>query len=292
MTENTAVRKPKGRSPAYPAINLETAIQRARQLYDKERHHPTPVATIASHWGYASLNGAALGAIAALKKFGLLDEEGSSEDRKARLSRLADDILSNPDETRRTEAIKEAALRPAIYREMWDTYHLDLPSDQTLRWELTRDRGFTERGATEFIRAYKATITFAQLEDPSRAAEPAATPDTQRVEDHRDEGTGDSQPERPTDRQRHPAGEKARSYAIPLIDNGAVVVEGQFPITERDWEQFMGVLNAMKRGLVAASPDEGSEAKGLAGSAGRRAYGDRAQTYGGYRTGEDQGASR
>lgn len=250
MSEKAAAGKPKTRSPAYPAINLETAIQRARQLYGKERHHATPVATVASHWGYSSLNGAALGAIAALKKYGLLDEEGASEDRKARLSRLADDILSNPDDAKRKEAIREAALRPAIHREMWDKYHLELPSDQTLLWELTRSRGFTERGANEFLRVYRATIAFAQLGDPSRTPELSPTRDAPEIEDDPYDDADDSQPERSLDRPRHPAGEKAKSYAVPLIDNGVVVVEGQFPISERDWNQFLAVLTAMKPGLV------------------------------------------
>src|SRR5579859_174025 len=133
MSESTA--KPKTRSPAYPAINLETAIQRARQLYDKEKRHPAPVATVVKHWGYTSLNGAALGTVAALKKYGLLDEEGGGEDRMAWLSSLADDILMNPDRAKQAEAIRQAALRPAGYKEMWEKYHLDLPSDQSLLWE-------------------------------------------------------------------------------------------------------------------------------------------------------------
>jgi hypothetical protein len=259
MSENTAARRPRGRSPSYPAINLQTAVQRARQLYDKEHHHPTAVTTIVSHWGYSSLNGAALGVVAALKKYGLLDEEGSGEDRRARLSRLADDILSNPDEARKKEAIREAALRPAIHREMWDKYHLDLPSDDNLLWELTRGRGFTETGATEFIREYRATVTFAELGDAYRTAEPAATPDTQRVEDDRDEDNWDSQPEPPSSERRRPTTETTKSYAIPLIDDGSITVEGQFPITERDWNQFIAVLTAMKPGLVDVSPDEGNQ---------------------------------
>lgn len=255
MSENTGAKKLKSRSPAYPAINLETAIQRARQLYEKERRHPTPVGTIVAHWGYTSLNGAALGAIAALKKYGLLDEEGASEDRKASLSRLADDILMNPDGAKRTDAIREAALRPAIYREMWDRYHLDLPSDQNLLWELTRDRGFTERGAAEFIRSYKATIAFARLEDSNHTSEPETIPDTppQRVDAARDGGDGGNLSERPSP-ERHVTADTTKSYTIPLVDNGAIMVEGQFPVTERDWNQFMAVLAAMKPGLVSMSP--------------------------------------
>lgn len=256
MSESTTTGKLKSRSPAYPAINLETAIQRARQLYDKEKRHPTPVLTVVRHWGYTTLNGAALGAIAALKKYGLIDDEGASEDRRANLSRLADDILMNPDPAKRAKAIQEAALRPALYREIWDKYHLDLPSDQSLLWELTRDRGFTDRGGAEFIRSYKATIAFAKLGQTLGAGEPPASPDAQRVEDDGGEDTQDLQQERPPIRRRHPADEKAKSYSVPLIDNGVVVVEGQFPITERDWKQFMDVLAAMKPGLVSTISDE------------------------------------
>lgn len=260
MSESTPAKKPKGRSPAYPSINLETAIQRARQLYDKERHYLTPVTTIASHWGYRSLNGPAMGAIAALKKYGLLDEEGAGEDRKAKLSELADVILVHPDEAKRTAAIREAALRPPIHRDMWEKYHDHLPSDQSLLWELTRDRGFTETGAKEFMPVYRATIAFAQLGDAYRNSEPEPTLEAQEAEDDRDleDDYKDGALERLSAGRRPQRRETAKSYAIPLIDNGAVVVEGNFPITERDWNQFIAVLTAMKPGLVAEPPDEGS----------------------------------
>jgi len=38
------------------------------------------------------------------------------------------------------------------------------------------------------------------------------------------------------------------------MDSGAITVEGEFPITERDWSQFMTVLGAMKPGLVRDDP--------------------------------------
>lgn len=260
MSENTSARKPKGRSPAYPAISLETAIQRARQLYEKNRHYATPVTMIASYWGYRSLNGPAAQTIAALKKYGLMEDEGASDDRKARLTRLADVILMSPDEASKKEAIREAALRPAMHQEMWDKYGNHLPTDDSLLWELTRDRGFTETGATEFLREYRATIAFAQLGSGHPALEPPVTDDA--ALEAEDAPAGDDgrrgEPERPSTQQRRQAGEAAKSYAIPLIDNGSIEVQGQFPITERDWKQFIDVLTVMKPGLVAVSPDEGS----------------------------------
>lgn len=250
--------RPKGRSPAYPSINLETAIQRARQLYDKERQHPTPVTTIASYWNYKSLNGPAAQTIAALKKYGLLDDEDAGPSRKARLSALADIILVHPDEARRKAAIQEAALRPAIHQEMWEKYHQNLPSDRNLQWELTHDRGFTETGASEFIPVYKATIAFAHLADTNSAPEHATVLDEQDVEDRQDHVQADNQQERGTKQQRRSV-ETDRSYAIPLIDSGEVVVQGHFPITERDWTHFIAVLTAMKPGLVAALSDEDAD---------------------------------
>src|SRR5690348_16423785 len=145
MTETpVSTRRQTGRSPAYPAINLETAIRRARELYEKERQHPTSVETIVRHWGYKSLNGPASQTLAALKKFGLLTDEGRGTDRRGRLTHLAVDILANPNAAARANAIKQAALLPAIHRELWDKYQNNPPSDANLRWDLLRQRGFTE----------------------------------------------------------------------------------------------------------------------------------------------------
>jgi hypothetical protein len=253
--------RPKGRSPAYPAIPLETAIQRARQLHEKERTYATPVATVAAHWGYSSMNGAALGAIAALKKYGLLDYEGSGDQRKAKLSQLAEVILQHPDDAVRRNAVAEAALRPALHRELWDKYGDQLPSDSNLRWELTHDRGFTETGASEFIPIYRATIAFGQLASfqPPSADEP---PDGDPAAEDTLEGSERSgaSTEGKGSQSGSPSFPGTRSYPIRLISGGEIAVEGAFPIAEDDWDHFIRVLNAMKPGLVrteVAKTDEG-----------------------------------
>jgi hypothetical protein len=245
-----ATKRPKGRSPLYPSINLETAIQRARQLHDKERRHATPVATIASHGNYKSLNGPAAQALAALKKYGLTEEEGTGDDRKARLSTLADVILVHPDEALRRNAIQEAALKPAMHRELWEKYKQDLPSDSNLHWELTHDRGFTETGASEFIPVYRATVAFAQL--ASHVPDPLDDPDEQEDAERQDHQTGDddSRTYLQSGRKAHDKRTTTKSWAIPLIDSAAITIEGAFPITERDWQQFKVVLEVMKPALV------------------------------------------
>jgi hypothetical protein len=253
--------RPKGRSTSYPSLNLESAISRARLLYGKERTYATPVATVASYWGYSSLSGASLGAIAALKKYGLLEDEGSGNQRRAKLSQLAEVVLQHPDEATRRAAIRQAALRPAVHRELWEKYRDQLPSDSNLRWELTHERGFTETGAAEFIPVYRATIAFARL----ASDEPVPSLDGLRGDDEDPEVTDDAGDPPVSDAQRLGTGSRqgpsplTRSYSIPLIGGGVIEVAGAFPVTENDWEQFMAVLTAMKPGLVRVETMSGSD---------------------------------
>jgi hypothetical protein len=248
----------KGRSPNYPGISLDLAIQRAGELYDAERQHPAPVSTVARHWKYKSFNGPASVSLAALKKYGLLEDEGSGEGRRARISDIGVEILANPDEERRQAAIREAALRPEIHLEMWQKYGPHLPSDATLQWELTRSRGFTETGATEFLKEYKATLAFARLEEtPVAAPVQAADGDTPRAGDA--PGAVERQESidaRPSWELRQTSASSQRVFPIPLIGGGTVIVEGKFPLSEQDWAQFMAVLAAMKPGLVASDSQD------------------------------------
>jgi hypothetical protein len=47
---------------------------------------------------------------------------------------------------------------------------------------------------------------------------------------------------------------------VPVVGGNPITVEGEFPVSEAAWEQFMAVLAAMKPGLVAHEPQEHEEA--------------------------------
>jgi hypothetical protein len=242
----TPARRPTRRSPSYPAINLETAIRRAREIYAREREYSTSVQTIAAHWGYKSLNGPAHLTLAALKKFGLMTDEGKASARRARLTDLAVDILEHPDDRVREEAIKQAALSPAIYRELWEKYGDAPPSDVNLRWILTRERGFSETGAAEFIPRYKETVAFAKLDFSDALPTQVAG-----SEDQGGRAFDEDDPEPPAGRRSNVRDPGVTSYNIPIFDGRVVIVEGQFPLSEEDWNQFMTVLSVYKPALVA-----------------------------------------
>lgn len=264
-------RQQTGRSPSYPSVSLPRALQRVGELYEHERQYPVAAATIPSLWGYQNLNGPAGLTLAALKKFGLTDDEGTKDERTVRVTDLAVQILNHPSSDARAIAIKDAALMPPIHREMWEEYGTKLPSDANLMWRLTRNRGFTETGAKEFIREWRETMEFARLsaEDVSAAHvsdEIAIT----------DEVPAEPTPSPPEGAVAAPAGRPGavaqqlpalasivglsaiapdiQQYPIPIALSGRppVVISGAFPLSESEWTRFTAVLEAMKPVLVDA----------------------------------------
>lgn len=249
MTEQTQDRTKRERSPAYPGISLGQAIDRAQVLYDQERRNAAPVTTVVRHWGFSNpSNGAATVALSALEKFGLIAVTGTGSNRKVRLTDLALTILLNPDKTEVAHSIREAALNPPIHRLLWNEYQGDLPSDDTLRYELIVGKRFSERGADNFIGQFRATIAFAKL-DP---LDSVAAPDNEPSEP----AAPVSEPGR-TDLGRvfkepgyRPKEAGVLTIPVPLAGAEPVTIEGKFPITEAAWGQLMAVLTAMKPGLV------------------------------------------
>jgi hypothetical protein len=249
---SAAAKRRKGRSPSYPGISLPAAIERARMLYGLEGRHWAPVATILEHWGYAPKSGGGAVTLAALKKFGLMEDEGSGEDRRARLTDLAWQIVHDPNPG---QAIRRAALMPPIYNELWQEIQATggVLSDQNLRWKL-KQRGFTDNGADEFVPPFRDTVAFANLSV-------SGTIDGQESDDDReddDEPEDDQQDERPL-RRRRKSRPGMKTVTFPLVDVGEIVIEGQFPMPEEAWAQFMAVLNALKPSMVGERPAEAED---------------------------------
>lgn len=182
-------RKKKGRSPSYPAISLKIAIEKASMLYQKEGRHATPTGTALSDMGYSTTSGAGIVALAALKKFGLVEDEGSGMDRVVKITDLALDIILNPndDSSEKMQAIQHAALIPPIHSELWREFEGSLPSPANLRHNLIRKRNFTDSGANEFIRQFSETIALAKLAEsatiPADANDPGCAQGTMKTHD-------------------------------------------------------------------------------------------------------------
>jgi hypothetical protein len=146
------------RSPRHPQVGLPEAIERVRQIYEKEHIHAADKAIIASDMGYSGLNGASLGMIATLKQYGLLEMAGDN----MKVSEDALTILETPEgDSNKTEVLWRAALAPKLFTDLYETYGDRLPSDENLYLNLTK-RGFNKKAAGVAVRAYRETIRFVE----------------------------------------------------------------------------------------------------------------------------------
>ncbi len=155
------------RSPAYPGINLETAIKRVREIHGQDRMNPVPVEIAVKRWGFKERSSGGLVAVAALKSFGLVRDSGSGKDRKIQLTEDARRILldTREDSRERFVLLKQAALSPKIHNILWKKWGVQLPADDTLRHALIFDYLFNENSVSDFIKEYKDTIRYAKLTD-------------------------------------------------------------------------------------------------------------------------------
>lgn len=247
------------RSPSYPAIDLQSAIARARVLYDKERRSAAPVDAVLAHWGYRPKTGPGLRILSALKQFGLLNDVASGASRRVRLTDLAYKIIvdDRPESPERDGAIRECALNPRIHQQLWDKHEGRLPSDQTLRYELRTERGFTESAATEIVKKFRSTIDFARLSEADTMAETA-------------EANGWSAEDRPTVMDATPGRGRGQPLSgrpavgtvvnLPLSSSKWATLTAPFPLSEAEWRLMAQVLAAMKPALVEdwdSSEDDG-----------------------------------
>jgi hypothetical protein len=147
----------KMRSPNYPAIGLDEAIKAAEMIWGKEKRTAVPLDVISKALGYKSVSGPARTKVAALRKYGLLEQNGGNY----RISDLAMQILhSQPNSEELCSALVVAATRPEIFKELRES-HLDA-SDEALKSYLLVRKGFSEAGAKQLIKAFRETMDVAE----------------------------------------------------------------------------------------------------------------------------------
>jgi hypothetical protein len=259
-TEQTETRpRSRHRSPSYPGIGLADAIERARVLYTEDRMNAAPIDVAYGHWGYKSRSSVGSITIAALKKFGLLDDEGSGAQRMVRLTEPARRIVLGSED--RAELIRVAALSPTIHAELWERHSDGLPSRDNLRRYLIIERGFNERAVDDFIDQFLATLEFAGLLPGDTMS--ASTTDTPPSEDAVTSPPTTSAPPLTPELEQQlatvPVGIGVRVFALPISRKQQALLHVPANLDERGWEQMIAVLNAMKPGILSNDDEEAVE---------------------------------
>jgi hypothetical protein len=159
------------RSPPFPFISLEKAIERAREFETQYKKSAGRIPNVLTIWGYSTKSSGGLQTVGALKAFGLMEDEGVGSERKIKLTELAMRILKDERPGKRQEAIQEAALKPKVIGEFWVRWREGRPPDIECVSELTLERGFTETAAKRFIQVYDDTIRFAHVETADKVSD-------------------------------------------------------------------------------------------------------------------------
>lgn len=148
------------KSPRAPSISLGDAIEKACKIYDKERCHVAPVDGVAQHIGYKNAgNGAALGTIASLKYFGLLDRP---KEGMVAVSKDVEAYRFAPSEATKQALITKWLKSPPLFAELLEKYTEGLPSDATLKFELIQ-KGFAPAAADLCLQVFRRSVDFAHF---------------------------------------------------------------------------------------------------------------------------------
>lgn len=158
--EQKKVKKTAKRSPNFPVISLEEAVDNTRKLYNADGRAGSLKSAVYNHLGYKGEHGASITVVSAMKKYGLITEEKST----IYLTHEAELILIGSDEEEKRNAIKECALMPDIYKKLWSEYsERGLPSDTSLRHTLIFHYNFNEKSVDGFIKNFRATLKYAGI---------------------------------------------------------------------------------------------------------------------------------
>lgn len=243
----------KQRSRNFPSMSLKKALERVRLLSSKEGANYTPTSIALKHWNYSLKSSTGIRAVSALNQFGLLDDQGRGNERRIRSSKLATTILEHPDTKERKEAIKEAALRPTLYKEIWERFDGNLPSIETLKWDLTGEGDpstgdLNKQSVDEFIGSFFETLVFADLIECDNISD-------------EDDKQNDFLPERSlNDEVAHPVDPSAESnrqslrivteedFELPFQLGSGVQGVLRLPrsMTPKQWEKFESVIESTK----------------------------------------------
>lgn len=257
---NTRQSAKRTRSPAYPAIGLQEAIQKTKVLWDKAKRHPASIYDLSVWWNFEKGSSAAMSAVSALSKFGLTENEGSGAERTARITESGIKLVFNPDpdSTEYRHELRKAALLPGIHSEIWDKFFPELPDDSVIERYLVIQREFNPQYVKGFIKQFRETIDFAGLTGDNAATDepaPSEMPAPQATLPPQSTGFPVALPAAAPVSPVQIVTPKSpgREFVLPT-PAGDIVIRGPFPMKKKDWETFKQVIALFEPWLV--KPDD------------------------------------
>ena len=206
---------PKLPSTRFPFINLSKALERAKALYDADRAGKglkMPVAF--SALGYSSKSSGGFQTIAALRGYGLTDEEGANDDRMVRLSQLARRYFQTEIEDDQEMLRADFAMRPPLFKYLLEHWQFGTVADPVARTYLKTEIGLNEQSARSALSIYKDNLPYVS-----------------------DKGSGKIL-ERDTEKEAESGTEEDPAFKVPLTPPVAAKIGDRVQWTSQGVDQF------------------------------------------------------
>lgn len=261
IEENTQSNKgvKKHRSPNYPFIGLSEAVDRARSIQAEGGIHFVPFIAAMDAWNYKA--GTTNSVIAALKAYGLIDVTGEGDKRSIRVTEVARKILDDHSDTPRL--LKEAALAPPLYSELWVKYGPSLPpSDKVISEYLKFERNFNPSVVDGIIKDFRATIAFSSLGNSDNIVEMDDPVDV--TSDDSDGGIGDNGETGGTKGTKTPPPLKdgvMYNINIEVLDGGQINVTTAGELNPRTFTLVSDIFKIKEKHEAKASDDDSEDKK-------------------------------
>ena len=159
---------PRERSPSFPFIPLETALNRLAEFESTFARQEPPADRAYLAWKMKGDTSQAQQTLGALRAFGLIEYKGSGTKRPVAISAEARNYLRAQQDSVKREALKRLALKPKWIAHFWDIWGADRVPDPIRLDNLVLESRFNEGTAPTFLRVYDATIAFAGLSNADR----------------------------------------------------------------------------------------------------------------------------
>lgn len=255
----------KTRSPNYPAISLRSAVQFVRMIWDEAQRHPVPIQTVTEqYWALAASSSRAQQIVGALRAYGLIETEGSGDQRQLRVSDVGAKIVSEHSES--PSLLREAAIVPKVHGDLWARYSArGLPPDSTIEQFLIHDYNppFNKAKVEKFIAQFRDTISFSELDQRDILEDDDSTAGNA---DSRENDNSTKHQEQSSIRRIKPVpGTKQDIFAL---DQGEVIVQWPSSLSQEDFTDINSWIDILKRKIgrcvqsePSREPDADSEVR-------------------------------
>lgn len=247
----------KKRSPNYPGIDLEEAVQVTATLYQGVSRGEFTPTDATKAWGYNSASGPVKIRLAALRQYGLI--EGKKGENPRLSKRALTLVLRNQSSREYQQALREAALEPGLFAELYESMPDAAPD--AMRQHLIVERTFTDEGANRVSEVFRATIALANFPKSSKlTGQNQGELDGSRDEDEEIPPTLPPGP-------HAPLSQGSLTIPVPFSENKIGMLTLPLEMTDQDWKKLDRILlgyrpeseEGAKDARIAASAEEGNQ---------------------------------